>query len=379
MNIPPLEGLSVLDFSTLVPGPLASLILAEAGASVVKVERRVSGDEMRTYEPRIAGSSINFHLLTRGKHSIALDLKDTEDREKLIPLIKTADVLIEQFRPGVMRRLGLDFAAVQEMNPRIIYCSLTGWGQTGPKAMKASHDLNFMAETGLLGLSGAADGMPGLPPVLAGDIAGGAYPAVINILLALMQRQTTGRGVYLDMAMADSLFTFAYEALGEGLVAGNWPERSGGLTTGKTPRYRIYRTADDRFIAAAPLEQKFWTNFCRIIELPDAMRDAGPEQAEAVADTAAARIARKSAREWMTAFENEDVCCSLVEDLQAAVADPQILERGLFDRTIQADGAEIPVLPLPVASVFRAPGAMRVAPDLGSGTDQQSVGKRGNG
>jgi len=205
----PLDGILVLDFSTLLPGPMASLMLAEAGAQVIKIERPGSGDEMRSYEPKVDADSVNFHVLNRGKRSISIDLKATDAVERLRPLIERADVVIEQFRPGVMDRLGLGAAAVHAINPRIIYCSITGWGQTGPKAQTAAHDLNYMAETGLLGLTGGRDSAPVLPPVLAADIAGGSMPAVINILLALRQRDQSGKGAVLDIAMGESLFCFA--------------------------------------------------------------------------------------------------------------------------------------------------------------------------
>lgn len=274
----PLDGLLVLDFSTLLPGPLASLLLAEAGARVVKIERPDHGDEMRTYEPKIGKSSANFVMLNRGKQSIKIDLKAPDAIARLEPLIKRADVLIEQFRPGVMDRLGLGYNDIRQLNPQIIYCSITGWGQSGPKKDIAAHDLNYMAESGILGLARNQEGAPMLPPILAADIAGGSYPAIINILLALRQRDLTGVGSYLDIAMAENLFTFAYWGLGEGLGCGQWPIGGKGLVTGSTPRYQIYRTADGRYLAAAPLEDKFWANFCEIIELPEEMRSVGARQ-----------------------------------------------------------------------------------------------------
>src|SRR5262245_47228615 len=189
----PLEGLLVLDFSTLLPGPLATLILAEAGAEVIKIERP-GGDEMRAWEPRWGSQSVNFALLNRGKKSIVVDLKDAHHREQLKPLMTRADVLVEQFRPGVMARLGLDYASVSAINPRIIYSSITGYGQTGPRRSVAAHDVNYMADSGLLSLSMGPPSHPVLPPALIADIAGGAYPAVMNIMLALRERDRTGRG-----------------------------------------------------------------------------------------------------------------------------------------------------------------------------------------
>jgi alpha-methylacyl-CoA racemase len=181
----PLAGIKVIDFSTLLPGPLASLILLEAGAEVIRIERPGLSDELRDYEPRFGAASAAFALLNRGKRSIALDLKAKRATERLMPILCAADVLIEQFRPGVMARLGLGYEAIEAINPRLIYCSITGYGQSGPKAQSAGHDLNYMAETGLLHLAAGADGAPVVPPALIADIAGGSYPAALNILLAL--------------------------------------------------------------------------------------------------------------------------------------------------------------------------------------------------
>lgn len=364
----PLEGLLVLDFSTLLPGPLASLMLAEAGARVVKIERPGRGDEMRSYEPRVGEDSVNFVLLNRGKQSLAIDLKAPDAIERLKPLLKTADVIIEQFRPGVMDRLGLGYEAVRRLNPKLVYCSVTGWGQSGPKAQVAAHDLNYMAETGVLGLSAGADGAPVLPPVLAADVAGGTMPAVINILLALRQRDLTGYGCHLDVAMGDNLFTFLYWALGEGFTGNGWPQGGQSLVTGGTPRYQIYRTADDRYVAAAPLEDKFWENFTAIIDLPEPLRDPSAP-VEAVKAAVAERIAARTADEWGAAFAGKDVCCSIVATLEEAVADAHVAARGLFAHTLKVDGRELPALPVPLAPVFRPTATRAAAPRLGETVD----------
>lgn len=359
----PLEGLLVLDFSTLLPGPLASLMLAEAGAEVIKIERPGQGDEMRAYEPKVDSNSVNFHLLNRGKRSLSLDLKQRDAVATLRPLIERADILIEQFRPGVMARFGLGAETVRAMNPKIIYCSITGWGQSGPKSGVAAHDLNYMAETGLLGLTGGVDGAPVLPPILAADIAGGTLPALINILLALRQRDATGEGATLDIAMGDSLLTFAYWGLGNGLFAGLWPTRGGDLVTGGSPRYNIYRTADDRFIAAAPIEDRFWTAFCEAIELDAEWRPATANPASAKS-AVAARIATRTAKQWAACFAGRDICCSIIVDLRDALADPHFRARGLIDPN--ASAGTIPALPIPIATAFRGQsGNLGLAPALG--------------
>ena len=263
---PPLTGLLVLDFTTLLPGPLAALMLAEAGATVVKVERPPIGDEMRTYVPRWGADSTNFALLNRGKASVALDLKDPAQKARLAPLLARADIIIEQFRPGVMDRLGLGYAAIAEINPRVIYCAITGYGQTGPKRDVAGHDLNYIGDTGLLSVSSGDPAHPAIPPALIADIAAGSYPAFMNILLAVIARQTTGRGCYLDVAMTDNIFPFLYWAIGKALGTGEWAGNATDLVTGGTPRYHLFPAADDRLVAVAAIEQKFWEEFCTLIE-----------------------------------------------------------------------------------------------------------------
>src|SRR5688500_8282261 len=246
---------------------------------------------MRTYTPRVGSDSVNFALLNRGKRSVVFDLKT--EREKVLPLVREADVLVEQFRPGVMERLGLGYSQLRSENPRLIYCAITGYGQTGPRANVAAHDLNYVAESGMLSLTE----QPMVPAALLADIAGGAYPAVMNILLALRSRERDGQGCKLDISMSDNLFTFLYWALGEGEL-GKWPGAGDALVTGGSPRYQVYRTADDRFVAAAPLEDRFWENFCAALSIP---KDSSREKV-------AARIASKTSQEWQAIFAGKDVC-----------------------------------------------------------------------
>jgi crotonobetainyl-CoA:carnitine CoA-transferase CaiB-like acyl-CoA transferase len=360
----PLAGIRVLDFSTLLPGPLATLLLAEAGAEVIKIERPGRGDEMRSYVPKFGGDSVNFGLLNRGKRSVAIDLKEQGAIDRLQPLLMSADVVVEQFRPGVMDRLGLGYDALKAVNARIIYCAITGWGQSGPKADVAAHDLNYVAESGLLTLAADASGAPPIPPALIADIAGGTYPAVINILLALRERDRTGVGCKLDIAMADNLFAFMYWAIGNGQVAGRWPKPGGELVTGGSPRYNIYRTADGKYLAAAPLEQKFWERFCTLIGLSEAYRnDLGHEQ---VTKTQVAQIiAAHDAAHWRHRFAGEDVCCTIAVSVREALQDEHFRARGLFLRTLSHSNASVSALPVPIAEAFRCERADASYPQLG--------------
>jgi crotonobetainyl-CoA:carnitine CoA-transferase CaiB-like acyl-CoA transferase len=334
----PLEGVKVVDFSTLLPGPLCTLLLAEAGAEVIKIERPGTGDEMRTYTPRMGPDSVNFALLNRGKRSVAMDLK--AEKQRVIPLLLEADVLVEQFRPGVMDRLGLGYETLKDLNPGLIYCAITGYGQHGPRAQVAAHDLNYAAQSGLLSL-----GAPVVPPALIADIAGGAYPAVMNILLALRQRERDGRGCKLDVSMSDNLFTFMYWALGDGQAAGAWPGSQDALVTGGSPRYQVYRAADGRFVAAAPLEDRFWENFCAALSIPL------DSEIEAVAK----KIAEKPSETWRKVFAGKDVCCAIVATVQEAFADPHFRARGIFAHEVLTDAGPLSAVPVPIAEAFRDP------------------------
>jgi alpha-methylacyl-CoA racemase len=363
----PLAGIKVLDFSTLLPGPLCSLLLSEAGAEVIKFERPGRGDEMRSYEPKAGDDSANFVLLNRGKKSVSIDLKSADALASLTPLIEEADVLVEQFRPGVMERLGLGYTALSKINPGLVYCSITGYGQDGPRASEAAHDLNYLATAGMLSLTAGADGSPGLPPALIADIAGGAYPAVMNILLALRQRDRTGSGTHLDVSMADNLFTFLYWGLGNGSL-GRWPQPASDLVTGGSPRYQIYRTADNSFLAAAPIEDKFWHTFVELIGLQAATLERMP--AADVTATVASVIAGHTADWWRGKFAGQDVCVARVLSLEEATRDAHFVERGLFERKVStADGATLTALPVPVAPVFRDNAMTLHAPALGADND----------
>ncbi len=360
----PLAGIRVLDFSTLLPGPLATLLLVEAGAEVIKIERPGRGDEMRSYEPKFGTDSVNFALLNRGKRSLALDLKAPGTLERLRPLVEAADIVVEQFRPGVMDRLGLGYESLRQINPRLIYCALTGWGQSGPNADVAAHDLNYAAEAGMLALAADRDGAPVVPAALVADIAGGTYPAVINILLALRERDRTGVGCKLDIAMADNLFTFMYWAIGNGLAAQKWPRPGAELVTGGSPRYNVYRTADGKFLAAAPLEPKFWDTFCDLIALDARFRD-DTGQEEVTRAEVARIIASATAAHWQRTFAGHDVCCSIVRSIEEALADPHFAARGLFARSVSHGARTITALPVALDARFRSAERCAGYPALG--------------
>lgn len=356
----PLAGVTVLDFTTLLPGPLATLMLAEAGAEVIKIERP-GGEDVRAYPPRWAGTSAIFALLNRGKKSVTLDLKSAAERDRLTPLLRRADVLVEQFRPGVMQRLGVGYEAVAKINPRIVYCSISGYGQRGPRAGEAGHDLNYIGSTGLLALGPGPLDAPVVPPALVADIAGGSMPAVMNILMGLRQRDLTGAGSHIDIAMADAMFTFAWHALAAGTATGHFPSPGEGRLTGGSPRYQLYPTSDGRLVACAALEQKFWAAFAAAIGLAPALADDRTDQA--VTKAAIAKIIRSQPSEhWRPIFAAADCCVTIVSSLEEALRDPHFIQRGLFAHRVAAPSGEtLPALPLPIAPAFRPPASEPVA------------------
>ena len=348
----PLRGLLVLDFSTLLPGPYASLMLAEAGARVVKVERP-GGEDTRRFPPAWGKDSAVHALLNRGKDVLRVDLKDEADRARLEPLLATCDILIEQFRPGVMARLGLGPEDVKRVNPDVIYCSISGYGQTGPLAAKPDHDLGYQAATGLLAL-----GEPMVPSALVADIAGGSYPAVVNILLALQRRGLTGEGAVLDIAMADGCFPFALFAQAELQAGAGVPGPGQGMLTGGLARYRVYPCADGVAIAVAALEPRFWAEVIAVTGLVVA-----EDEAETTRRLAAILSSRPSA-DWERAFAGREACVTIVRDLAGAIGHPHFVERGLFaHRVADGRGATMPAAVVPIAPGFRAdPAIPLVAP-----------------
>lgn len=357
----PLAGLVVLDFSTLLPGPLATLMLAEAGAEVIKIERP-GGEEMRRFPPAFGDGSAPYAALNGGKKSVVIDLKAEEGRRSLEPLLRRADILVEQFRPGVMRRLGLDLETVSRINPRLIYCSISGYGQTGPRAQEAGHDINYQAVTGLLSLS------PRMPASLTADIAGGAMPAVMNILLALRQRDMTGQGAHLDIAMADAMFTFAWYGFAEGHAKGRFPQADENMLAGGSPRYGIYRTADARYLAVGALEQKFWDDFCEGIGLPHHLRDdrRDPPATRKAIET---MVARETSEAWRARLAPLDCCCTIVATLEEALRDEHFRTRGLFAYEASQGGARLPMAAVPIAPGFRRdPSELRTVSAVGDET-----------
>ncbi|ANJ72568.1 CoA transferase [Ralstonia insidiosa] len=335
----PLAGVRVLDLTRLLPGPAATRHLADLGAEIIKIEDPGPGDYardmMRSPADRAAERpSLFFRSLNRGKTETRLDLKLAEDREALIELARHADVLIESFRPGVMARLGVGWETLRAANPALVMCSISGYGQDGPLAQAAGHDINYVGYAGMLDQLTSADGTPIVPNVQIGDLLGGALTAVVGILAALVDARATGRGRYVDVSMTDSVFAhnlMAFFAVG---TRGKASRAGGDLLNGGVPCYGVYRTSDDRFMAVGALELKFWQTMCDVLGKPE-WKDkhwalgqrVGGDDALALRDELAALFRTATQAEWTTRFADADCCVTPVLRMEEALQHPLFTER----------------------------------------------------
>ena len=333
----PLCGVRVLDLTRLLPGPVATLHLADMGADVVKIEDHGAGDYARTLGKGPGGVSVLYRCVNRNKRGLRLDLKQPSGRQAFLRLVRQADVVVESFRPGVSDRLGIGYAVLHELNPALVYCAITGYGQNGPLAAVAGHDLNYIGLAGVLDQIGVQGGAPAIPNFQIGDLLGGAMTAAMGILAALFDARRSGRGRFVDVAMSEAALAhnlFPFFALqSEGSV----PQRGADTLSGGDPGYSVYATADGRYLAVAPLERKFWDVFCDALEHPEWKRLHGARgpAAHALRGEIAALVARRSLAEWCALFAGLDCCVTPVLDLAESLAHPHFRERGM---EVFADG-----------------------------------------
>jgi alpha-methylacyl-CoA racemase len=365
-----LAGVRVLDLSRLLPGPFASLALADLGAQVDKVEE-LGGDYLRHMPPFVRGAeagvpevSAMFAALNRGKRSLALDLKSSGGKQALLALVATYDVVLEQFRPGVLERLGFSHDALRAKNPRLIVCALTGYGQTGPLSQRAGHDINYLARGGVLGQQGPKGAPPTVPGFQLADVGGGLW-CVIGILAALSQRERTGQGSVVDVAMVEAAMGFAVAGFGA-LFAGDMPARGEGALTGGLAGYGTYETKDGRHVSLGALEPKFLMAFLEAVGEPfDPMALVpGPHQ-PALQGKLAAIFLTRTRDEWAAVGEERDCCLEPVLDPTELRADPHLHARGAFFR-IDSPWGPLEQLKLPITD----PRASHAPPPrLGEHTD----------
>ena len=361
-----LEGVKVLDLSRLLPGPFCSMILADFGADVLKVEDTDPGDYMRDL-PGLEGS---YQTLNRNKQSISLNLKTDKGQEILCKLVEEADVLIEQFRPGVTKRLGIDYPVLKKLNPRLIYCSLTGYGQNGPRALNAGHDINYAALAGVLNLCGLKGQPPVLPGVQIADIGGGALWSAVAILLALIAREKTGEGQLLDIAMLDGSVSFLAAAGSVFFAEGTVPQRGESILSGSFACYRVYETADHKYLSLGALEAKFWAEFCKRLDCPAWIDEQfAPQPRQAQLSLELTKIFKSQTRaEWLDFFKDADICLEPVFDMAEAAADPHLQQRQMIVETELPDGRIVKQIGIPI-KCSGTPGLIRsLAPRWGEQT-----------
>ncbi|HEY8952647.1 MAG TPA: CaiB/BaiF CoA-transferase family protein [Candidatus Dormibacteraeota bacterium] len=358
----PLTDVRVLDLTRLLPGPFCTMLLADMGADVVKVEEPGGGDYLRWTPPLAGGQSALFNAINRNKRSITLNLKSPAGHDLLLRLVENADVLVEGNRPGVMARLELGWDALHARNPKLVMCSITGYGQDGPFASRAGHDLNYMATAGALGLNGAIDGPPLPLSVQVADIGGGGLQPAVAILGALVAVGRGEPGRWIDASMMDgavSWLALALAAQGGGEQVGRGDQRLGG----RYPCYRVYTCKDGGFYSVGALEPKFWATLCDTIERPDllAAQFAEGGDGHSAHEAMESVFLSRTRKEWEQKLAGLEVCCEPVLQLAEVAAHPQVVARGLIAST--PEGVEVrPAIPL------RPDWRRRAAPRVGEHT-----------
>ncbi|HEY8568541.1 CoA transferase [Microbulbifer sp.] len=322
-----LQGIRVVDLSLFLPGPHLTMLMADHGAEVIKVEPP-SGEPTRHIGLRKNGETVWFRNTHRGKKSLCLNLKDAEQKAQLLALIDSADVFVEGFRPGAMARLGLDYATLSARNPGLVYCSISAFGQSGPKSQKPAHDLSIQAESGTVFLNEGADGEPCSPAMPVADMAG-SLMALSGILMALLRRQQTGRGDYLDISMQDSLVAWLPNALGPVFAENRSPVVKQERSWGGNAMYRIYRTADGRHLTLGGSEIKFAENLFDKLGRPDLAQvcERSPGEQEEAIEFLRQEFAGRTLAQWSQWFEGLDVCWSPVRLLHEALEEEHLWQR----------------------------------------------------
>jgi len=332
MRDKPLHGIKVLDLTRLLPGPLATLHLADLGADVIKIEDTGAGDYARTLGAGAKTHAWLFLLVNRNKRALRLDLKQAAGREVFLELANQADVIVDSFRPGVVDKLSIGYDTVRAGNPRIVYCAITGYGQTGPYQDRAGHDLNYCGYAGISDQIGVAGGPPAIPNFQIGDLVGGSLSAVMGILAALLDARRTGQGRYVDVAMTDCALAHTIFPLISQLSHGQVLPRGEDFLTGALPCYSVYETADGRYMAVGALEQKFWALCCQTLGRPDLAeqhRVSGARAAAIRAEVAALFKSQPQAH-WVGIFDRVDCCVTPVLTMAEAMENEQLRARGMF-------------------------------------------------
>lgn len=367
----PLDGLLVLDFTRLLPGPFATQLLGNLGADVIKIEDPALGDYMRTVPPSVQGVSYAYLMVNRGKKSLAVNLKTKQGREILYKLVPKADIVMEQFRPHAMKELGADYKSLSKRNPKLIYCSFSGYGQTGPAKDVPGHDITFEAHAGILGVSGDHDGHPAIPGVPMADLASG-FNAAMSVLAALRTRDKTGKGEFIDVSIFDTAVSLMVMNLARYLATGEEPVPGETLLTGTFPFYNLYETSDGGWLAVAAVEAKFWQALCEILgtpELKDAQFTDDKEKAR-VAALLKSRFRTRTKAEWEELFAKANLPIMGVKTVAELVKDPQVRARELLPLVDVPGLWKVPVIGHPAKHSVSSTRNQARAPWKGEDTEE---------
>jgi len=346
-----LSGTTVIDLSRLLPGPYCSMILADHGARVIAVEDR-----------RFLADGLFMNIINRNKEHMSLNLKSDQGKEIFFRLVQKADVVLEGFRPGVVRRLGVDYEALRSVNPQIIYCSISGYGQNGPYRDRVGHDANYLSYAGILNLVGEPDRPPSIPGVQIADIAGGGLNAAIGILLALLARQKTGRGQYIDISMTDGMVGFLPAVMFFRQLTGREPKRSDTLLSHRYACYNTYETADGRYLSIGAVENRFWRKLCEILGVPEySALQYDDERRLEIMDRLRRIFKSKTLAEWEAVLGDADICWGRVQSLSEVLDAPLFREREMVVEIEGRDGRMSKTLGVPV-KLSDTPGAVRTPP-----------------
>jgi len=366
----PLASLKILDFSTLLPGPFASLLLADMGAQVLRVESPTRMDLVRVLPPHVDGTSASHAYLNRNKRCIALDLKQAQAVEVVKQLVQEYDIVLEQFRPGVMDKLGVGYEALKAINPKLIYVSITGYGQTGPFRDRAGHDINYLALAGVASYTGRRESGPLPLGVQLADIGGGSLHGVMGLLAAVIHRQQTGEGQQVDVSMTDCAFSLHGMAGAGYLAAGVEPEMEGLALNGGS-FYDYYRTRDGRWFSVGSLEPQFMQQFCAAIDRPElASRGLSPkpEDQQALKREIAIEFEKHDFSEWQERFAALDACVEPMLSMAEAVEHPQLRERGVVTQVPNGKGGEQRQMACPIRFSAGLPEPRHIGAALGAHT-----------
>jgi len=365
------SSLKILDFSTLLPGPFATMMFGDMGADVIRVEAPTRWDMTRSRPPFDEGVSAGHSLLSRNKRSFALDLKKPGAVDIVKKLIQEYDIVLEQFRPGVMERLGLGYETLAKENPKLIYCSLTGYGQDGPYRDRAGHDNNYLSIAGVMSHCGRKGVGPVPQGVQVADIGAGSLHSVIGILGAVIQRNETGEGQYIDVSMFDGAMHWNAYAGAHYMASGEIPSYGNMILNGGS-QYDYYETSDGRHMSVGSLEPQFWKGLCETLGRPDLIeRHAlpGPEM-DAVRDEIAAEFKKKNFEEWSAIFAEQDCCVEPVLNLEESCEHPQTIAREMVVDVPKPSGNLQKQIGFPIKFSKSKPEFKHTGPDMGQHTGE---------